>query len=123
MLEGICSGVPLITFPLIGEQFYNEKVIVQVLQIGVRVGCEHVVHLREEESFDAIQVKREKVKEEVEKVMGEDEEESKRIRERARQYAEKAKKAVEKGGSSFLDMSLLIEEITKHVKGLKMNSE
>ena len=23
-LEGICSGVPLITFPLFGEQFYNE---------------------------------------------------------------------------------------------------
>ncbi|KAI9082320.1 hypothetical protein K1719_035743 [Acacia pycnantha] len=61
-----------------------------------------LVHLREEESFDAIQVKREKVKEEVEKVMGEDEEESKRIRERARQDAEKAKKAMEKGGSSFL---------------------
>ncbi|KAI9085634.1 hypothetical protein K1719_032477 [Acacia pycnantha] len=103
--------------------FYNEKVIVQVVQTGVRVGCERVVHLGEEENFNAIQVKREKVKEEVEKVMGEDEEGSKRIRERARQYAEKAKKAVEKGGSSFLDMSLLIEEVREHVKGLKMNNE
>ncbi|KAI9122072.1 hypothetical protein K1719_006761 [Acacia pycnantha] len=122
-LEGICSGVPLITFPLFGEQFYNEKVIVQVAQTGVRVGCERAVHLGEEEEFDAIQVKREKVEEEVEKVMGEDEEEGKRIRERAGQYAEKAKKAVEKGGSSFLDMSLLIEEVREHVKGLKMKNE
>ncbi|KAI9084448.1 hypothetical protein K1719_033638 [Acacia pycnantha] len=58
--------------------------IVQVVQTGVRVGCERVVRLEEEENFDAIQVKREKVKEEVEKVMGEDEEESKIIRERAK---------------------------------------
>ncbi|XP_028790001.1 UDP-glycosyltransferase 73C4-like [Neltuma alba] len=121
-LEGISSGVPLITFPLFAEQFYNEKVIVQVVQTGVTVGRERVVHLGEEEKFDAIQVNGEKVKEAVEKVMGEDEE-GKKIRERARQYAEKAKKAVEKGGSSYLDMSLLIEDITQHVKGLKMKEE
>ncbi|KAI9088300.1 hypothetical protein K1719_030021 [Acacia pycnantha] len=60
----------------------------EVVQTGVKVGYERAVHLGEEENFDAIQVKREKVKEEVEKVMGDDEEESKRIRERARQYAE-----------------------------------
>ncbi|KAI9077110.1 hypothetical protein K1719_040932 [Acacia pycnantha] len=105
-LERICSGVPLITFPLFGEQFYNEKVIVQVVETGMRVGCERAVHLGEEENFDAIQVKREKVKEEVQKVMGEDEEESNRSNKRkSRQYVEKAKKVVEKGGSSFLDMS------------------
>ncbi|XP_054800979.1 UDP-glycosyltransferase 73C3-like [Prosopis cineraria] len=120
-LEGICSGVPLITFPLFGEQFYNEKVIVQVVQTGVRVGCERVVHLGEEEDFGAVQVRREQVKEAVEKALGEDED-SRRIRERARLLAEKAEKAVEKGGSSFLDMSLLIDDITQHVKGLKMNN-
>lgn len=119
-LEGTCSGVPLITFPLFAEQFYNEKIVVQVVKTGVSVGCERVVHLGDEEMFSEIQVRRGQVKEAVEKVMGEDEE-GKRIRERAKEYAEKAKKAVEKGGSSFLDMSMLIEDITR-VKMLKMNS-
>ncbi|KAJ1376404.1 UDP-glycosyltransferase family, conserved site [Sesbania bispinosa] len=43
-LEGICAGVPLVTFPLFGEQFYNEKVVVQVVKSGVSVGAETVVH-------------------------------------------------------------------------------
>ncbi|KAI9081806.1 hypothetical protein K1719_036068 [Acacia pycnantha] len=41
----------------------------KVVQTSARVGCERAVHLGEEENFEAIQVKREKVKEEVEKVI------------------------------------------------------
>ena len=41
-LEGICAGVPLVTFPLFAEQFINEK-LVQVVKIGVSVGAESVV--------------------------------------------------------------------------------
>ncbi|XP_028782155.1 UDP-glycosyltransferase 73C4-like [Neltuma alba] len=118
-LEGICSGVPLITFPLNAEQFFNEKVAVQLLETGVKVGAETAINFGEEDKY-GVQVKREKVKEAIEKVMDEDEE-SERIRERARNYAEKAKKAMQKGGSSWLNMSLLTEDIAQHVMGLKLN--
>ncbi|TXG58402.1 hypothetical protein EZV62_016231 [Acer yangbiense] len=40
-LEGISAGKPMITWPMFAEQFFNEKLIVQVLKIGVRVGVEH----------------------------------------------------------------------------------
>ncbi|KAJ1376403.1 UDP-glycosyltransferase family, conserved site [Sesbania bispinosa] len=110
-IEGICAGVPLVTFPLFGEQFYNEKVVVQVVKSGVSVGAETIVHLGEEDkSF--VQVKRESIKECIEKVMGEGEEKEK-VRERAKKYADMARKAIEEGGSSYHNMSLLIEDIIR----------
>ncbi|KAK7245045.1 hypothetical protein RIF29_39875 [Crotalaria pallida] len=108
-LEGICAGVPLVTYPLFGEQFYNEKVVVQVVENGVSLGAESVVHLGEEEK-SCVQVKRENVRDAIEKVMGEGEEQEK-IRERARKLAHMAKKAPEEGGSSYINMSRLIEDI------------
>ncbi|XP_061352617.1 UDP-glycosyltransferase 73C4-like [Gastrolobium bilobum] len=108
-LEGVCAGVPLVTFPLFAEQFYNEKVVVQLLEIGVSVGSETVVRLGEEEK-SCVQVKRENVKDSIENVMGEGNENEK-IRERARKYADMARKAIEEGGSSYHNMSLLIEDI------------
>ncbi|KAI9121233.1 hypothetical protein K1719_008266 [Acacia pycnantha] len=92
-IEGISNGVPLITFPMFSEQFYNEK-------------------------EGEVQVKKEKVKEAIEKVMSEEDEESERIRERGKEFGEKANKAMEKEGSSSLNMSLLIEDIA-HVMRLR----
>ncbi|XP_027352544.1 UDP-glycosyltransferase 73C3-like [Abrus precatorius] len=114
-LEGICAGVPLVTFPLFGEQFYNEKVIVQVVGNGVSVGAECVVHLGEEHK-SRVQVRRENVEECIEKVMGEGEDNGK-IRERARKFTDVARKAIGEGGSSYCNMSLLIDHILR-VKGL-----
>ena len=113
-LEGICGGIPMITWPLFGEQFFNEKFIVHVLEIGVRVGVEVVIHLGEEEKFGVL-VKRENIKEAVGMVMGEGEEKEKR-RERVRQLAEMAKKAIEEGGSSYLNITLLLEDIRQAAK-------
>ncbi|KAJ0087988.1 hypothetical protein Patl1_32267 [Pistacia atlantica] len=107
-LEGICAGVPMITWPLFAEQFFNEKLVVQVLKIGVPVGAEVVVHFGEEEKF-GVQVKEEKIKEALEKVMNEDKKEPRRNE--ARKLAEMAKKAVEEGGSSYNNITLLIEDI------------
>ncbi|CAL0299334.1 unnamed protein product [Lupinus luteus] len=119
-LEGICAGVPLITFPMFADQFYNEKVAVQVLETGVRVGVENSIHFGDEDKFgDGVLVNRDNVKEAIEKVMGEGEVKDKR-RERARKYVELAKNAIEEGGSSYHNMSMLIEEIM-HVKGLNQN--
>ena len=78
-LEGICAGVPLVTFPLFAEQFINEK-LVQVVKIGVSVGAESVVHLGEEDK-SRVQVTRENVLDSIEKVMG-DGQEKEEIRER-----------------------------------------
>ncbi|XP_071927865.1 nuatigenin 3-beta-glucosyltransferase-like [Coffea arabica] len=39
-MEAMTAGVPLITWPLFAEQFYNEK-LVQVLKVGVSVGADH----------------------------------------------------------------------------------
>jgi len=114
-LEGICGGVPLVTYPMFADQFYNEKLVVQVIESGVRVGAEIAVHYGDEDEFgDGVQVTRDNVKEAIEKVMGDGEGKNER-RERARKYADMAKKAIEKGGSSYINMLKLIEDIM-HVK-------
>lgn len=107
-LEGISAGVPMITWPLFAEQFFNEKQLVQVLKIGVRVGVEFVVHMGEEDKY-VVLVKSEDIKKAIENIMDEGKEGEER-RERARNLAEMAKKAVE-GGSSYLNIALLIEDI------------
>ncbi|KAJ8572380.1 hypothetical protein K7X08_008891 [Anisodus acutangulus] len=37
-LEGISAGVPMVTWPVFAEQFFNEKLVTEVLRIGVGVG-------------------------------------------------------------------------------------
>nr|GEX00799.1 putative UDP-glucuronosyl/UDP-glucosyltransferase [Tanacetum cinerariifolium] len=44
ILEGICAGVPMVTWPQFQDQFYNEKLVVQVLRIGVSVGAQNGVN-------------------------------------------------------------------------------
>ncbi|GAU20249.1 hypothetical protein TSUD_353130 [Trifolium subterraneum] len=38
ILESLNAGLPMITWPMFSEQFYNEKLLVDVLKIGVSVG-------------------------------------------------------------------------------------
>ncbi|CAL5389380.1 unnamed protein product [Camellia sinensis] len=99
----------MVTWPIFAEQFFNEKLIVQVLGIGVGVGAKVVVHLCEEEKFGML-VKRENVKKAVEEVMDEGREGEER-RKKARQLQGKAKKAMESGGSSYSNLTLLVEDI------------
>ncbi|XP_038903824.1 UDP-glycosyltransferase 73C6-like isoform X2 [Benincasa hispida] len=110
-VEGISAGVPMITWPLFGDQVYNYKLIVEILRVGVSVGEGTDMHW-EEEDVGRVVVKREKVKEAIEMVMdGDDREE---MRERCKVIGEKAKKAVAEGGSSHRNLSRLIEDITAH---------
>ncbi|RDY01127.1 UDP-glycosyltransferase 73C2, partial [Mucuna pruriens] len=119
-LEAICVGVPLVTFPMFADQFYNEKFIVQVAEIGVRAGAEISIHYGDENKYsDCVQVNRDNVKEAIEKVLGEGEEKEKR-RIIARKYADMAKKAIEEGGSSYHNMSMLIDDIM-HVQLLNQS--
>ncbi|XP_059646800.1 UDP-glycosyltransferase 73C4-like [Cornus florida] len=110
-LEGVSAGVPMVTWPLFAEQFCNEKLVVQVLKIGVRVGVEVIVKWGEEESVGVL-VKKDDVKKSIDMLMDGGEEGEER-RKRARDLGEKANKAIEEGGSSNLNMSLLIQDITE----------
>lgn len=110
-IEGICGGVPLITWPLFAEQFFNEKLIVEVLEIGVRIGVEITVRWGEEEKVGVL-VKKDEIEKAVNMVMDGGEEAEKR-RERSRKLQVMAKTAMEKGGSSYLNLSLLIQDMMK----------
>lgn len=107
-IEAICAGMPMLTWPLFGDQFFNEKFIVQVLRIGVRVGVETPVNWGNEEKSGVL-VKKEHVLKAIQVLMDEGNEREER-RKRARELAEMAKKAVE-GGSSHFNVTQLIQDI------------
>ncbi|XP_057963673.1 abscisate beta-glucosyltransferase-like isoform X2 [Malania oleifera] len=109
-LEAVTAGVPVVTWPLSAEQFYNEKLLTDVLKIGVRVGSVEWVSWKTERKET---VGREKVAKAVEQLMGGGEQTAVMSR-RARELAEKAKKAVEEGGSSYADAEALIDELKSH---------
>ncbi|KAJ6797164.1 scopoletin glucosyltransferase-like [Iris pallida] len=106
ILEAVSAGLPLVTWPLFAEQFYNERLVVDVLGIGVSVGMKEYTAYPEERGL----VEAETIKNAAEEVMGSGEEAQERRR-RARELGETARRAVGKGGSSYKDMSNLIEEL------------
>ncbi|KAL5788263.1 hypothetical protein ACOSP7_005212 [Xanthoceras sorbifolium] len=103
-LEGVTAGVPMIAWPVSAEQFYNEKLVTQVLKIGVSVGVQQWTRLVGD--F----VKREAIEKAVKEVMvGNLAEE---MRSRAKALGEMATRTVEKEGSSYADLNALIEELS-----------
>ncbi|VFQ65780.1 unnamed protein product [Cuscuta campestris] len=102
-LEGVCAGVPMVTWPVFAEQFINEKLVTDILRTGVGVGS------KEWKRSGSDGVKREAVAEAIKKVMvGE---ESGEMRNRAKALKEKARVAVEEGGSSHSGLSDLLDEL------------
>ncbi|KAK7337139.1 hypothetical protein VNO77_17699 [Canavalia gladiata] len=112
-MEAICAGVPMVTWPLFGDQFLNQSLVVQILKVGVKVGVESPVQWGEEEEVGVL-VKKEDVERAIVKLMDETSESEER-RKRIRQLADKATKAVEKGGSSYSNVTLFIEDIRQKV--------
>ncbi|KAI5314674.1 hypothetical protein L3X38_043850 [Prunus dulcis] len=107
ILEGVSSVVPMITWPVSAEQFYNEKLVTEILRIGVAVGSEKwasLVDVKKEAS-----VERDAIEKAVAQVMVGDEAEE--MRSRARGLRELARRDIEKGGSSYSDLNALIEEL------------
>ena len=117
--EAVCAGMPVATWPLFAEQFTNEKMLVDVLGIGVRVGVQKTVNWGEEEEIGVL-VKSEAVQGAVDELLGGAEREERRNR--AKKLAEKASKALEEGGSSYLNMSSLIKEITELARGCERSA-
>ncbi|XP_024983332.1 UDP-glycosyltransferase 73E1-like [Cynara cardunculus var. scolymus] len=109
-LEGISAGIPMVTWPHFADQFLNERFIVDVLKIGVRIGVEVPVPFGEHDKFE-MTVKMEDVKKAVESLMN-DGEESKTRRTRAKELGKMAKRAMEDGGSSHANMTSMIQAIT-----------
>uniref|UniRef100_A0A803PAR0 Glycosyltransferase n=1 Tax=Cannabis sativa TaxID=3483 RepID=A0A803PAR0_CANSA len=110
-LEGVGAGVPLITCPLFAEQFFNEKLVVEVLGSGVSVGVEAAVTWGLEDKSGLV-MKRENVKNAIDKLMDKGKEAEER-RKKARELGEMAKRAIEEGGSSYLNMGILIQYVKK----------
>lgn len=109
MLESISLGVPMVTWPHFSDQFTNEKLVVDVLGLGVSFGVTVSTWMPAGDD-DTILVNRYDIKRVILKLMGE-EEEAKEMRRKAADMAEKAKKAMEEGGSSHNNITRLIESI------------
>jgi len=106
-LEAVTAGVPMVTWPLGAEQFFNEKLLTEVLQIGVPIGAKKWV---ETASVDAVMdtITWDAVEKAVKRIMrGEDAIE---MRNRTKVLSQLAKRAVEGGGSSYSDLNALIAE-------------
>ncbi|KAL0406660.1 UNVERIFIED_CONTAM: Scopoletin glucosyltransferase [Sesamum latifolium] len=110
-LEGICAGVPMVTWPVSAEQFYNEKLVTDVLRTGVSVGSK-MWHTVASEG-----VPREAVTKAVGRVMAG--EEALGMRNRAKYYKEMARKAVEEGGSSYNSLNALVDELSIYHSPMK----
>uniref|UniRef100_A0AAT9PY69 Glycosyltransferase n=1 Tax=Panax notoginseng TaxID=44586 RepID=A0AAT9PY69_9APIA len=110
-IEGVCSGVPMITWPMFAEQFFNEKLIVDILRIGIKVGVQVSVRWGEEEKIGVL-VKREQIQKAIETIMNGGGEEG-RIRKRVTKLSKVGARAMEDGGSSHFNISLLIQDIWK----------
>nr|BAG16514.1 flavonoid glucoyltransferase UGT73N1 [Antirrhinum majus] len=108
-LEGICAGLPMVMWPMFGEQFLNEKLVVQILGTGVGVGAKSTVHLGDEE-MDEMRVTRKGITKAVVAVMDRGTEGCERRR-KAKELGEMAKRAVQVGGSSCKNVDQLIQEV------------
>ncbi|XP_076917384.1 solanidine UDP-glucose glucosyltransferase 1-like [Bidens hawaiensis] len=105
-LEAVVAGVPLVTWPLFAEQFYNAKLL-ELLGIGVGVGAD-VWNLGYEITSPII-MKRDIIKA-IELLLG-DSGIAESIRQNSKELAIKTNKAIEDGGSSINNLMALIEEL------------
>ncbi|KAK9287369.1 hypothetical protein L1049_015786 [Liquidambar formosana] len=113
-LEGVSAGLPMVTWPVFAEQFYNEKLVTQILRIGVGVGAQQWARMVGDS------VKREAIEKAVKRMMvGEEAEE---MRSRAKELGKMARRAVEQGGSSWSDLNGLIEELRLHGSSSKQGN-
>ncbi|CAN1197396.1 Scopoletin glucosyltransferase [Linum perenne] len=98
-LEGVTAGVPMVTWPVLAEQFLNEKLLTDVVKIGARVGVNQGAVYGEMVWSEAIEKA-------VRRVMVE--EEGEEMWRRVKMLGKIAAEAVEEGGSSWSDWEDLI---------------
>jgi len=98
-LESITLGVPLITWPMSGDQNFNSKQVAEQFGIGIQF-CQHRDGIPDEK----------RVKEVVRLVLTEDEGEE--MRRRAKKLKEMTSKAVGEGGSSKVNLQAFVREMS-----------
>ncbi|XP_021745423.1 anthocyanin 3'-O-beta-glucosyltransferase-like [Chenopodium quinoa] len=105
--ESLAAGLPVVVWPLSAEQFYNRKLFIDVLKIGVGVG-----NMKWSSMIDGTDelVKRDKIENAVREMMG-DHVEAQERRQRAKEFGIAAKKAVQQGGSSYDSLTAVIDEL------------
>jgi soyasapogenol B glucuronide galactosyltransferase len=116
IVESMNVGLPMVTWPLFAEHFFNEKLVVDVLKIGVSVGAKEWRNWNE---FGSEVVKREEIEKAIGLVM-ENGKEAEEMRLRAKGLSDDAKKAILVGGSSHANLMQLIEEL-KSLKLQRLN--
>ncbi|ONK68427.1 uncharacterized protein A4U43_C05F11390 [Asparagus officinalis] len=114
VMEGVSTGKPMVTWPVFGDQAVNEKLVVDELKIGVRVGA----RIKDESEKEPPLIKSGDIVRAIKKVMGKDEEEVMRMRRKAKKLGEEARRAVEEGGSSWREMQRLVEDLMSLNKDL-----
>ncbi|XP_006369756.2 UDP-glucosyl transferase 73B2 [Populus trichocarpa] len=102
-IEGIAAGKPMVTWPVSAEQFFNEKLVTDVLKIGVAVGVQHWVTVYGDKITSGA------VEKAVTRIMTG--EEAKEMRSRVEALGGMAKRAIEEDGSSYSNLNALIEEL------------
>ncbi|XP_026661577.2 scopoletin glucosyltransferase-like [Phoenix dactylifera] len=100
-LEAVSAGVPMAAWPLQWDQFFNARLVVELLGIAVRV-----LDSVGQRAGEVVQWER--VRDAVERVMGGAGREARRS---AREFGVMARAAVEEAGSSYGELSRLVEEL------------
>ncbi|KAG6502171.1 hypothetical protein ZIOFF_042060 [Zingiber officinale] len=100
-LESLQYGVPLLGWPLHAEQHSNAVVMAEEMGVALQLKVERV-----KGNF----VKAEELERGVRALMGESEE-GRRVRAKAEEMMAAAKKASEEGGTSFVNMEALVQEL------------
>ncbi|XP_066309259.1 scopoletin glucosyltransferase-like [Miscanthus floridulus] len=104
-LEAVSTGVPMVTWPRYADQFYNEKLVAELLKVGIGVGSVDYAS-----KLETRRVIGGEVIAAIGRVMG-DGEDAEAIREKVKELGEKARRAVAKGGSSYNDVGRLVDEL------------
>ncbi|KAL6903475.1 hypothetical protein ACP4OV_004288 [Aristida adscensionis] len=109
-LESVAAGVPMAAWPFTAEQFLNEKLIVDVLGVGVSVGATKPTEgvLTGGGGEAKADVGTEQVRKAVEKLMDGGAEGEGRRR-KMQELKAKARAALEHGGSSYVNLEKLIK--------------
>lgn len=110
-LEAIAAGMPVATWPLFAEQFINERLVVDVLGIGVSVGVtkptENILTASKLGADVEAEVGMEQVAKALERLMDQGNQGEHRRR-KAQELKAKATGALQDGGSSYMNLEKLI---------------